>query len=439
MEPHTKTEQIYSFITGESEARICGDLPENACTNVPRNFLLNAASGTCSKLAEALANPGLVLTWLLASLGAPNTLTGLLVPVRQAGSLLPQLVVAGQIRKAARRKWFWAGGGLVQAAALALMVLAAASLTGAAGGALVVAMLLVFSLASGVGSVAFNDVVGKTIPKGRRGALLSARATSGGLLALAAGLLIKGYLGKDATLTPYLLLVGASAVLWVMASLLFGSIREEPGATSGGRNAFGELRAGLAQMKAHPAFGRFILARCFLLPIELALPFYALLAREYSGDAIGNLGIFLTATATAEVLSNPFWGRFADKSSRFVMIMAGLLAAATGIFALSMSLLPDDSPALLNALMFLGIGFANAGIRVGRKTYLIDLAPKNERPLYAALANTIVGIVALAGSGLGILADIFSVKIVIMVLVALPLIGVLISRGLPDLEEATTA
>ncbi|MFH2056703.1 MAG: MFS transporter [bacterium] len=435
MQPQTKTERVYSFITGESEARVCADLPESACTNIPRNFLLNAASGTCSKLAEALANPGLVLTWLLASLGAPASLTGLLVPVRQAGSLLPQLAISGQIRRAEKRKWFWAGAGLVQAASLALMVVAATSFSGVTAGALIVAMLAVFSLASGVGSVGFNDVVGKTIPKGRRGSLLASRATSGGLLALAAGLLIKNYLGKEASLTPYLLLVGASAILWVMASILFGSIREDPGATSGGRNAFAELRAGLAQMRAHPDFAKFILARCFLLPIELALPFYALLAREYGGDAIGNLGIFLTATAMADVLSNPFWGRFADRSSRLVMILAGLLAALTGVYALGLDLLPKDGPSLLNAVMFLGIGFAQAGIRVGRKTYLINLAPKTERPLYAALANTIVGLVALAGSGLGLLAEAYSLQLVIVILIALPLVGALISLRLPNLEE----
>jgi MFS family permease len=436
MQKETRTERIYSFITGESEARVCADLPESACTHIPRNFLLNAASGACSKLAETIASPGLVLTWLLAALGAPATLTGLLVPVRQAGSLLPQLIVAGQIRRASRRKWFWAGSGLVQATALALMVVAATNLAGVTAGVAIVSLLAIFSLASGVGSVAFNDVVGKTIPKGRRGMLLAARGTSGGLLALAAGLLIKGYLGNETSLLPYLLLIGASAVLWVVGSLLFGSIAEDPGATSGGRNAIAELRAGLGHMRANPDFARFIVARCFLLPIELALPFYALLARSYVGSLAGNLGIFLTATALAEVLSNPFWGKFADKSSRLVMILAGLLAAATGIFALLIQFLPQQ-PALLNALMFLGIGFAQAGIRLGRKTYLIDLAPKSERPLYAALANTIVGMVALAGALLGVLAETAGIEAVIILLIALPLVGVAISRRLPELERVS--
>jgi hypothetical protein len=398
--------------------------------------MLNATSGTASKLAEALANPGLALTWLLATIGAPATLTGFLVPVRQAGSLLPQLAIAGKIRSAPRRKWYWAGGGFVQALSLILMLAAAGFLEGVAGGIAIVGLLAVFSIASGFGSVAFSDVVGKTIPKGRRGALLSARATSGGLLALAAGLLMRAYLSNEASVTPYLLLLGAAGALWIVASTLFALIGEEPGAITGGRNALAELRAGLDHVRGDADFARFIIVRCLMLPIELAMPFYALLARELVGGDVGNLGVFVIATALAEVLSSPVWGRSADKSSRRVLVIAGMLAVATGAYALALDLLPTSwvlTPVV--ALIFLGIGFAQAGVRLGRKTYLIDMAPKDERPLYAALSNTVVGVLALASSALGLVAEAFGVRVVIIILVALPLLGALVSWRLNEQED----
>ena len=58
-----------------------------------RSYLLNVANGACTKLAEQLASPGLVLPWLLGAIGAPAGLAGLLMPVKQAGSLAPQLLV----------------------------------------------------------------------------------------------------------------------------------------------------------------------------------------------------------------------------------------------------------------------------------------------------------------------------------------------------------
>jgi hypothetical protein len=57
----------------------------------------------------------------------------------------------------------------------------------------VVGCLLIFSLARGVGSVAYQDVTGKTIPKGKQGKMLAARGMIGGVLTIAVGLSLKGF------------------------------------------------------------------------------------------------------------------------------------------------------------------------------------------------------------------------------------------------------
>lgn len=430
------TERVYSFISGDAEPRGCKDIPEDACTELPQNFVRNAASGTASKLAEQLAGPELVLPWLLASIGAPPALAGFLVPVRQAGSLVPQLAVAGQIRKARRRKWFWSGGAIVQAITLLLMWPAVLLLPATAAGWSVVVLLTLFSLASGVGSVAFSDVVGKTIPKGRRGLLLAVRATSGGILGLAAGFLIKSTIADVNSLTPYILMIIVAAGLWLVAAFLFGSIAEKPGATSGGRNPLQELKAGIRVLREDSGFARFVLARVFLLTVELSLPFYALFARKFSGGELSNLGLFLMATALAEIFSSPLWGKFADRASHKVMAAGGLLAAAAGVYALLLTLLPDNMHiSYLAAAAFLIVGFAKGGVRMGRKTYIIDYAPSDQRPLYTAMSNTLIGILALAGGIFGLIAQLFGVNAVIGVLLALALTGGIVALSMPEPEK----
>ena len=57
-----------------------------------------------TKLADGLLDPKLVLAWLLAALGAGAGWVGLLVPVREAGALLPQLLLAEPIRRLPVRK-----------------------------------------------------------------------------------------------------------------------------------------------------------------------------------------------------------------------------------------------------------------------------------------------------------------------------------------------
>jgi hypothetical protein len=253
-------------------------------------LVLNVLNGNATKLAEQMASPGLVLPWLFSSIGAPTALAGLLVPVKQAGSLLPQLAVAGRIRAFPKRKWFWVGAGATQATLLALIVPAAMLLPAVSAGWIMVALLALFSVASGVGSVAFKDVLAKTIPKGKRGRLLAARATFGGLLTLVAGGTLRLYVVDGQSLVPYVVLIAGAAVLWGVAAVFFAGITEEDGATEGGRNALEEALAGIRLIREVPGFRRFIMARIFLLSIELSLPFYALFARDVVGASIGSFG-----------------------------------------------------------------------------------------------------------------------------------------------------
>lgn len=61
------------------------------------------------------------------------------MPVKQAGSLIPQLAVAGRIRAFRLRKWFWTAAGGVQSVCLLLMAVVAVSAPPDLAGAAVVA------------------------------------------------------------------------------------------------------------------------------------------------------------------------------------------------------------------------------------------------------------------------------------------------------------
>jgi hypothetical protein len=408
-EPLTRTrevvdeasEWVYEVVVGEEDERSCEAIPDEACREVPGNFVLNALNGASTKLAEQLASPGLVLPWMLGAVGAPASLVGLLVPVRRAGSLLPQLAVAGRIRAYARRKWFWVGAGVVQAVALVAMIPPLLLLPPLPAGLAVLAALAVFAVSSGVGSVAFKDVLAKTIPRGRRGRLLGVRATVGGLLAVGAAGALRFTMAQEESLLPYVILLASAAGLWLLGSLFFAAIQEVEGATEGGRNALEEARAGFHLLKAEPAFTRFVLARAFLLAAQLAAPFYALQAQQTAGVGAGNLALFVMAASLATVLSSPFWGRFSDASARRVMVGGGVWTAITVGLALSTELLDAGTLALgLFILVFLSSGFAVAGVRLGRKTYLVDGAPERQRPLMVAVANTLVGVMYALAEGL---------------------------------------
>lgn len=431
-------ENAYALLSGDDDSeRACQAIPDSACTALPRNYLLNVANGACSKLAEQLAGAKLVLPWIMGALGTPAALVGLLMPIRQTGSLLPQMAVAGRIRRLAVRKWVWTAAGAVQALCLLLMVLAALSLGGTGAGLAILALLAIFSLASGASSVAFQDVMGKTIPQGRRGRLLANRAAIGGGLTIAAGLLINRWVDAESPLLTYLLLLLIGAGLFAAAAALFGVIREQAGATEGGRDLLEELHASLGLARAAAGFRRHLLARSLLVTVEIATPFYVLFAQANVANGAALLGMLVITVGLAEVVSSPFWGRFADTSSRRVMAYSGLMGTAAAGLALLVGWLAWDSPYLF-APVFLLLGVAEAGVRLGRKTYLVDAVPARDRPSYVAFSNSLTGVVTLLAGALGLVAQFGSLDMVLGTLAILALLGALASLRMPEAEAMLT-
>lgn len=424
-------EQLYEFIFEEEEARACEAIPEDACREAPRNFFLNVTNGSASKLAEQLVSPGVTLPWILDALGSPVFFSGVLVPLRNGLALLPQLAVSAWIRSRAVRKRVWVASALVQAASIAGMLLAVLLLSGTAAGVAIAAMVAVFSLASGVASVSYKDVMAKTIPKGKRGRLLGARGTVGGVLTLAAAFVLYLGVGGAEARAPYVALLAAGALLWLVAAGAFSRIIEHPGATEGGRNALEEIRAAGRVLKEDANLARFVAERVLLLAVPFLQPFYVVIALSQTGERIGGLALFVAATGLANVLSSPFWGLFSDRDSRGVMSVAAGIGALTGAAVIGATFLPEavQSSLLYMPALFLG-GVAQGGTRLGRKTYLVDYAPRDKRPLYVAVSNTIVGVFTVGGAAFGALAQVVSVEAAVLVLVLALLLAAVLPRGL---------
>lgn len=430
-------ERAYEILSGDDATeRACEAIPDAACTEVPRNYVLNVFNGACTKLAEQLASPQLVLPWIIGAIGGPAYVVGWLVPLKQAGSLLPQIAVAARIRALSRRKWAWTAAGTIQAAMLVLMALAVAALPPAAATAAILLTFLLFSLASGMGSVAFQDVTGKTVPKGARGGMLANRAAIGGALTLAAAALMKAFLDDGGSIAPFIGLILLAAALWAVASLAFSAIEEEPGETGGGRNMTAEVKVGIGHFRRLPGFRRFLYARALLLAVELVPPFLALLAQDTWGGALGTLGIYVFAVGVANFVASPFWGRLADRSSRWVSAVSGAFgAAAAGLAVLIAWTVPGETGTWLYGFVFLLVGIAEAGVRLGRKTYLVDAAPSDERATLVAFSNTSVGVLALAAGALGLVATALGSAAVVGLMGALALVGAFAAYAMPEAER----
>lgn len=432
------TEEIYARLVNEEDARVCRDISEEACVEVPRNFFLLISSSFLTKLGDSIANAKTTLPWLMSALGAPVALTGLLVPIRESGSLIPQLAIAAYVRRQPIRKWVWVLGAVLQAGAVAAMTVVASTLSGPAAGAALLGCLVVFSLSRGMSSVASKDVLGKTIPRTRRGRVNGLSASAAGLASLGVGAALATHRSADASRRDYVVLLLAAAGLWLVAAVVYAFIAEKPGETEGGGNALTHALGKLRLLRDDAPFRRFVTARSLLLCSALTAPYYVVLAREHTRGTLRQLGVFILVAGVASMVSAPIWGRLADWSSRRVMVVGGLITASLGIFTFVME---SAAPGVAGQpwfypAAFLVLSVAHSGVRLGRKTYVVDLAGGNRRTDYVAVSNSVIGVVLLLLGGMGVVAQAFSVPVVILALSVLGLAGAWASRGLPEAEDA---
>jgi hypothetical protein len=349
--------------------------------------------------------------------------------------MLPQLLIGAVVRSLAVRKWVWMLGGAVQGACLAAMAAVAYTMQGLAAGIAIVALLTLFSLARGACSIAYKDVQGKTIPKTRRGVLSGWIGSIAGALSMAVGLGL-GLLPDTESASVFVGLLGGGAVLWVLAAWSFARIVEFPGATDGGVNGMAEAFSRLSLLRTDAPFRHFVIARALAMGSGLAAPFYVSLARDALGEAVALLGTFILLEGLAGLLSSPVWGRWSDRSSRQVFAAASALAALLSI-AVAVAAwvgLSGTVATVFYPLAFFGLGVAHAGVRLGRKTYLVDMSDGNQRTDYVAVSNTVIGGLLLLTGALGALAALVSVPGTVLLLGLCGLLGAALSLRLKEVS-----
>lgn len=433
---HNLNVTLHELLTSDDDGRLCKDIPESACNQQPGNFVTHVISLALTKTGDGLADPKLVLAWLLGALGAPAVTVGLLVPIRESLALLPQLFTAASIRSLPLRKWVWSIGSVVQGLCVLGMAAVAVGLEGAAAGWSIVALLAMFAIARSACSVSYKDVLGKTVSKQTRGSATGAAGSLAAAVVLVFGLLMSTSLVALSVSTIAIVLSVAGG-MWIVAGILFMRIVEEPGATEGGVNALPRAIDQFFLLQDDDQLLRFIAVRGLLTVTALAPPFLLALSGEAGGRSLTELGPFVVAASLASISSAYFWGRWSDRSSRTVLIAAALIAAAilcavtlAGLFAPSLAgMTYVMAPALFVLLI------AYQGVRLGRSTHLVDMVDADKRASYTALSNTVIGVLLLVvGGTFGLIAEWIGTPIVLLIFAIMCLGAAIVATTLEEVQ-----
>ena len=405
-----------------------GGLTEFARDREPSSFTRHAGSLAATKVADGLLDPKLVLSWLLNNLGASSVLTGLLVPVREAGSLLPQLFLAPRLHAMARRKRGWTAGSLVQGLACAGIAVAGLTLDGSAAGIVIVALLAVLATGRAACSVSHKDVLRKTIGKTRRGAStgFASSTASIGVIVFAL-LLVIGAPSRYVLVTAALAL---AAVLWLLAAAVFWTIDEEPTPSEVTGSTWGQLTL----LREDGQLRRFIGVRGLLTATSLAPPYLVLLAAGDGQDAVEQIGSLVLASALASLVSSYVWGRLSDRSSRTVLQLSGLVAAVALGAAVALDVAGASDTWWAVPITLFGVMIAYHGVRQGRSTYLVDMAPKDDVAAYTAVANTVIGVLLIGSGVFGALASLAGPEVTVALFAVMSAVAAVAAFSLREVE-----
>jgi hypothetical protein len=435
-------ERATEFLLDVDEAAV-EKLPIEVAAEVPGNAAKQVGALALQKAGDLVIDPRTVLAWALASVGAPSAVLGLLVPVRESGSMLPQTLIAPAVRRRQRRKWFWVAGAAGQAVSVAAMALLTATTEGAVAGWGILAALAVFASARSLASLTSKDVLGRTMPKGLRGQVTGLATMASGAVAISLGAALRLF-GGDAQVATLAILLGTGALAWTAAGSIFATIREAPSVTDDGVEATtppareagdGALGTMVRLLRDDAPFRRFVLARTLLLVSALSPPFVVALATQVGGAGLAGLGPFLISSGVAALIGGRFWGKQADRSSRRTMVVAAA-AASTVIMLLLVALRiePVRDAELVYPVAYLFLALAHTGARVGRKTYLVDLGEGDQRTDYVAVSNSAMGLLLLVTGGLSAAIATLGIEAALASLAVLGLAGIVVSRTLPEVS-----
>ena len=383
-------------------------------------------NGMFVNLGNAFVDPFTVLPVFITTLGGSSVLVGFVTAAFTAFWFLPQLVVAGMAQTRTRVLPIYAASaifrfiGFVGAGASIFFVDPSHHGTIMA---CVIGGLALNAFAAGVGGIPFLEITSKTVPINQRGAFFGGRRVMGGILGVGAGVLIAVVLGaepgalwartqfylwfKSLALTlglaghpfPYdygvLIIIGG--VISAAGVLAYLFVVEPPAKHIASPMPLRKLVAdGFSMLRSLPDYRAFLWMRIFYQLTAMCFPFYATFAYVKLGFTEATVGIFVSIWLGAGVLSNLIWGPMLDRRGhRIVFLWTAIVSILPPVVIVLLGLLRPSRDVntvlgtfVVVALTFLMNGFVRAGRFIANHTYLLEVAPRDRRPLYVGFMNT---------------------------------------------------
>jgi MFS family permease len=365
---------------------------------------------------------------------------GLINVIQTGGFLIPQLIVSNLIAHRERKKPVMIGVGVFYRFLPWLFALFLV-LNRDAGGALILTVFylgyVLFNLGDSIATVPWFDIMGKSVPPGRRGRMMGSAQVIGGLFAIAGGQLVEVILSPEGPPFPlnYALcfaIAGLGVVLSWVASMFVHEVVQPVAET---RMAFRDYLPALTRvLRDDKHFLLVTLARLIGGMANMALPFYIIFGTDQLHFAPETIGLFVSAQVTGGLLAGTVLGFLNERSGSRAAIIASLaiqmLAPLIALLVFFGGATFGAAAPWVYALVFVAVGVGQSSGILGFINYVLELAPPRERVTYVGLTNTLSGVLLFAPLIGAAVIQLTSYTGMFLLVVAVLAVSLVISRQL---------
>ena len=251
-------------------------------------------------------------------------------------------------------------------------------------------------MSDGLMSLVWLDIFARAIPVHRRGRLIGLGQFIGGIGGIAVGALVGLILERWSFPENYALLFTCASVGIAVSTACTLAVREPPPeeAASGEGQEQGNW---LLLLVRNRDFRRMIASRLLVGMTSLATPFYVVHAADVLHLPESIVGRFVIATTVGSLTSSVVLGILTERRGpRFTIRLSSAIAVVGPVSVLLIHLAGGGWLTEVYPLAFVAVGVASSATMLGFANYLLEIAPPRIRPAYVGLANTLMGLMALA-------------------------------------------
>jgi MFS family permease len=358
-----------------------------------RNFVVMGLDLTLFVLGINFASVYGILPLFVRHLSASNLALGA-IPALRAANLLPPLFVAGFTERLPRKKPFVIGWTVVErlpylALALATPLLATTRPTALLW--LLFAMIALSTLAGGMATPAWLDLIARMFPPNWRGRFFGLSSALGGLLGVA-GSAGAAFLFEHYGWSSGGALCFACTFVCLAVSFVFISLGREPPAVTRPATSEQPHPSASASWRRFPALVRDDTnLRAYLIAVALATcagaaaAFYVVDAKRALGLSDAAASLFAVLLLVASTAGSVLWGYVGDHRGHRMVVIAGAICTG-GAALIALAARQAWGGAAGYCVVFALVGLGSSALQLASLTFIVDFAPPAQRPTYIGVA-----------------------------------------------------